>query len=191
MSGRGFFIGAAVTAILVALGITTAFATDSGGQFKWLSSSSPPQGATRVSLPSGLGTLSIPPAFRIVPSDRGSFSAARMAANGTYLGFINVTPLEGSESLRGWDRFRVDHLRDDDASSAHEDGNVSSLVSGSTVRSCVIDDYLTKVGGHHFREVACLVKSASLGAVIVAAVPANDPADLWGELRRSVASYPA
>ena len=191
MSGRQILVGAAAAAILAGVGVSAAFAVGSGSQFKWLASTTPPRGSTTVSLPAGLGTLSVPPRFQPAKSDSGAYSAARLASDGSYLGFLNVTPQEGDESLQSWDTFRVDHLRDDDASSAHEDGKVSSVVSGSVVRSCVIDDYVTRVGGHHFREVACLVKTASQGAVVVAAVPANDPAHLWGDLRRSVASYRA
>src|SRR6516162_9138627 len=37
--------------------------------------------------------------------------------------------------------------------------------------SCVIDDYTTRVGAHHFQEIACLVRGRHNGSVIVAAAP--------------------
>ena len=113
-----------------------------------------------------------------------------MGQGGEYLGYLNATPLQGDERLQGWPTFRLDHLRDDDASSAHADAAVQQLHSGTTVRSCVIDDYVTRVDAHHFHEVACLVTQGHTGSVIVAATPTGDPAQVWPLLGRAVAAYP-
>ena len=109
---------------------------------------------------------------------------------GTYLGYLNVTPRQGAETLQDWAAFRLSHLRDDDAVSVHEDAMVRSVRTAAAVRSCVIDDYVTTVGHHHFHEVACYVTSGSVSSVVVAATPSGDPAHVWTELERAVAAYP-
>jgi hypothetical protein len=113
-----------------------------------------------------------------------------LAPDGTYLGYLNVTPVEGDEGLADWAAFRVSHLREDDAISASLDGAVQSVQVGQTRRSCVTDDYVTEIGHHHFHEVACLVTTVSTGGVVVAATPTGDPAHLWAQLERAVAAYP-
>jgi hypothetical protein len=54
----------------------------------------------------------------------------------------------------------------------------------------MVDDYVTRVGAHHFQEVACLVMQQSVGSVVVAATPLGDPAHVWATLENAVASYP-
>ena len=67
---------------------------------------------------------------------------------------------------------------------------VQSVRTAATVRSCVIDDYVTTVGHHPFHEVACDVTNGSVSSVVVAAIPSGDPAHVWTELERAVAAYP-
>ncbi len=109
---------------------------------------------------------------------------------GTYLGYLNVTPRQGPETLQDWAAFRLAHLRGDDAVAVHKDAMVQSVRTETTVRSCVIDDYVTTVDHHRFHEVACYVTSGSVGSVVVAATPSGDPAHVWNQLERSVAAYP-
>jgi hypothetical protein len=160
------------------------------GPFAWLESTVPPTNWTRVTLPSGLGSLSVPPRLRAIHGDPGTATFAYLGSGGTYLAYLNVTPLQGDEGLAGWAGFRLDHLRDDDAISAREDGAVQSVRTGQSLRSCVTDDYVTKIGHHHFHEVACFVMTTSTGSVVVAATPSGDPAHVWTQLERAVAAYP-
>jgi hypothetical protein len=160
------------------------------GPFAWLASTVPPTSWTRVTLPSGLGSLSVPPRLRAIHGDPGTATFAYFGSGGTYLAYLNVTPLQGDEGLTGWPGFRLDHLRDDDAISAREDGAVQSVRTGQSLRSCVTDDYVTKIGHHHFHEVACFVMTTSTGSVVVAATPSGDPAHVWTQLERAVAAYP-
>ena len=55
--------------------------------------------------------------------------------------------------------------------------------------SCVIDDYVTRVRGHHFREIACFVQGANASSVVVVAAPIA----LWSRngpwLERVIAAY--
>jgi hypothetical protein len=160
------------------------------GSFGWLASSAPPVTWARLTGPSGLGTLFSPPGFRTLDGDPGTLSVTLVNSAGTYLGYINVTARQGSETLHDWAAFRLTHLRDDDAVSVHQDAVVQSVRTTRTVRSCVIDDYVTTVGHHPFHEVACYVTSGSVGSVVVAATPSGDPAHVWTQLERSVAAYP-
>jgi hypothetical protein len=160
------------------------------GSFAWLASTVPPAGSRPITLPSGLGSLAVPPRFRAISGDQGTASFALLGSNGTYLGYVNVTPVQGDERLAGWAAFRLAHLRGDDNISATGDGAVQSVQTGQSLRSCVTDDYVTEIGHHHFHEVACLVTTTSTDGVVVAATPLGDPAHLWAQLERVVAAYP-
>jgi hypothetical protein len=125
-----------------------------------------------------------------VAGDRGTLTAAHLGPSGEYVGYLNATPIQGGERLQGWPEFRLNHLREDDARAARVDAAAQFVRTRATLRSCVIDDYVTKVGNHPFHEVACLVIYHSTGSVIVAATPSGDPAHLFATLERAVASYP-
>ena len=157
------------------------------GPFAWLASTAAPTTWTRLTLPSGLGSLSVPPGFRAVRGDPGTATLALLGPDSTYLGYLNVTPRQGDERLAGWAAFRLAHLRGDGSISAIQDGAVQSVGSGPSLRSCVSDDYVTEIGHHRFHEVACLVMTTSAGSVVVAATPSGDPAHLWTQLERAVA----
>jgi hypothetical protein len=160
------------------------------GSFGWLASTTPPATWARLAVPSGLGTLSSPPGFRTVEGDPGTLSVAIRNSVGTYLGYLNVTPHQGDETLRDWATFRLSHLLDDEAVSVHEDARVTAFRTATGARSCVTDDYVTTVGHHHFHEVACYVMSGSVSSVVVAATPSGDPAHVWTQLESAVAAFP-
>ncbi len=126
----------------------------------------------------------------MVEGDPDTLSVALLNSVGTYLGYLNVTPHQGKETLQDWAAFRLSHLLDDDAVSVHEDAMVRSLRTATGARSCVTDDYVTTIGHHHFHEVACYVMSGSVSSVVVAATPSGDPAHVWTELESAVAAYP-
>jgi hypothetical protein len=117
-------------------------------------------------------------------------SVALRNSAGTYLGYLNVTPRQGPETLQDWAAFRLTHLRGDNAASVREDAMVQSVRTTAAMRSCVIDDYATTVGHHQFHEVSCYVMRGSVGSVVVATTPWGDPAHVWTQLERAVAAYP-
>jgi hypothetical protein len=125
-----------------------------------------------------------------VAGDRGTLTAALFEPGGAYLGYLNATPIQRGERLQGWPEFRLRHLLDEDARAARVDAQTQFVRTHAALRSCVIDDYVTKVGGHHFHEVACLVVYHGTGSVIVAATPSGDPAHVFALLERAVAIYP-
>jgi hypothetical protein len=161
------------------------------GPFAWLEQTSVPKGWTQLHGTSSVRPLPVPPGFRAVAGDRGTLTAVLFGPGGTYLGYLNATPRQGGERLQGWPEFRIEHLRGDDARSAREDTAAQLVRTGTALRSCVVDDYVTRVGHHHFHEVACLVVQNSAGSVIVAATPSGDPAHVWVLLQRAVAAYAA
>ena len=161
------------------------------GVFAWLRQTSLPHGWTQLDGTSSVAPLPLPPGFHAVAGDRGTLTAVLLGRGGAYLGYLNATPRQGDERLQGWPKFRLEHLRDDDARFAREDRAAQLVRTGTALRSCVVDDYVTRVASHDFHEVACLVVQHSVSSVIVAATPSGDPAHVWAVLRRAVAAYSA
>jgi hypothetical protein len=124
----------------------------------------------------------------VTKGDPGSFSVA-LVNRGSYVAYLNATPQQGDEQLSGWARFRVGHLLDDDASSVHEDASVGSRPFLGGRGSCVIDDYVTRVGRHRFHEIACIVSGTRHESVVVAAAPPSEWGRFGPTLERAVASY--
>ena len=65
--------------------------------------------------------------------------------------YLDATPRQGDETLPGWAAFRIAHLRDDDTSAATLDAHAEHLTFLGGTGSCVLDDYVTQVGAHHYR----------------------------------------
>jgi hypothetical protein len=161
------------------------------GPFAWLEQTSLLHGWTQLDGDSSVGPLPVPPGFRTVAGDPGTLTTVLFGPGGAYLGYLNATPRQGGERLRGWPKFRLEHLRDEDARSARQDAIAQLVRTGTALRSCVVDDYVTRIGSHDFREVACLVVQHSASSVIIGATPSGDPAHVWAELERAVAAYSA
>jgi hypothetical protein len=103
--------------------------------------------------------------------------------------YLNATPRQGDESLRNWARFRLSRLTEDDASSAHEDSAADGVRFRGGTGSCVMDDYITRIGSHHYQEIACLVQGRTAESVIVAAAPAAQWRQSRSLLEQAVAAY--
>jgi hypothetical protein len=154
----------------------------------WFQARAAPAGWRQVTLPGGGAVLSYPPSLSPMTGDDGTVSEG-LARSGRVLVYLNVTPRQGAETLSGWTAFRVGHLTDDDASSARLDGAARGLAFRGGPGSCVVDDYITRVRAHHYREIACFVRGARASSVLVAATPAADWARYGGLLERAVDSY--
>jgi hypothetical protein len=182
---------AAIIGLLVQRnGASTSGAVAPMGAFAWLAQTHLPVGWARLDGPPSLGGLPIPPRFHAVPGDPGTLSAALLGPGDVDLGYLNATPLQASEHLQGWPTFRLEHLRDDNDLAVRQNAAVRLVRTSTGLRSCVVDDYVTRVGAHHFQEVACLVIRHPSGGVVVAAVPSGDPAHVWPVLENAIASYP-
>jgi len=142
-----------------------------------------------VSLPNGTAVLSYPPSLRPVAGDADAVSVARLGTAGRYLLYLNATPHQGDENRPHWAAIRLRLLRSDEASSVHQDGAASGVRFRGGTGSCVNDDYVTKIGTHHYEEIACLVYGKSGGSVVVAAAPAAQWPQMRLLLERAVAAY--
>ena len=148
-----------------------------------------PAGWPRAALPGGTGVLSYPPSLHPLSGDAGTVSAARTGPSGVLQLYLNATPRQGPETLARWAEFRVKFLRADNAARAHLDAAAQGVRFRGGTGSCVLDDYFTKIGAHHFEEIACLVQGRTSASVIVAAAPAASWAKARPLLLRAVAAY--
>ena len=180
--------GAVVVAFLVAGG-SAGRSLASARRFPDLAPGPAPAGWRSAALRSGDAVLAYPPSMRRVHGDAGSVSAARFGRGGSYLLYLNATPREGAENLRNWPQFRLHLLRSDDASTAHEIAAAANVRFRGGTGSCVLDSYVSKIGAHHYSELACYVQGRSGASVVVAAAPAAQWAASSPLLERAVAAY--
>ena len=159
-----------------------------GPGFAWFRPRPAPPGWREAPLPGGAAVLSFPPSLSAMPGDAGTVTRG-LDRSGSVLVYLNVTPRQGDETLRGWAGFRLEHLRDDDARSARLDSEAGGLAFRGGRGSCVIDDYVTRVRAHQYREIACYVRGAHASSVLIAAAPAADWARYGGLLEQAVESY--
>ena len=160
-----------------------------GRAFPPLHPAAAPAGWHHRALPNGTAVLSYPPSLRQLAGDTDAVSAARLGPGGAFRLYLNATPRQGSERLRGWAAFRLRLLRSEDAASARQDAAAQGIKFRGGTGSCVIDDYLTRIGGHHYQEIACLVQGRTSASVIVAAAPAARWARARPLLLQAVAAY--
>jgi hypothetical protein len=156
--------------------------------FSWFHAQPAPASWHKFTLPDGTGTLAAPPSLVRLPADPGTV-AVGLPAGAEELIYLDATPRQGDETLPGWAAFRIAHLRDDDTAAATLDAHAEHLTFVGGTGSCVLDDYVTQVGAHHYREIACLVQGAHGGSVIVAATPAADWDHYRPLLEQAVSAY--
>jgi hypothetical protein len=189
---RGWYALAAIAAT-AALAITIVAFTlpgrSPGRAFPPLVPAAAPAGWPHLGLPNGTAVLSYPPSMRRVAGDTDAVSAARLSPGGAFELYLNATPRQGAERQRHWAAFRLRLLRSDDAASAHEVSAAEDVKFRGGTGSCVIDAYVTRIGGHHYQEIACLVQGRTSASVIVAAAPAARWAQARPLLSRAVAAY--
>jgi hypothetical protein len=140
-------------------------------------------------LPDGTAVLSYPPSLRPVGGDADAASAAQVSPKGVFRLYINATPRQGDEQLRGWAAFRLRLLTADDAASARELAAAQGVAFRGGTGSCVIDTYVTRIGAHRYQEIACLVQGRASTSVIVATAPAATWAQASPLLLQAVAAY--
>jgi hypothetical protein len=145
------------------------------GALAWVRPQAPPARWKVVTIPSG-AAMAYPRNWKLQHGDAGTATAALTGADEDQtLGYLNLTPRQGKETLAQWSSFRVEHNADEG------DKNVKRLAAGTGLQfrdgrgSCVKDAYTT-ITGNHFVEIACLVTGLRGEAVIVAATPPK----LWG-----------
>jgi len=179
--------GAAAVAVLVAAGLSGP-SQAKAHRFPDLTAGPAPAGWPSARLPDGTAVLAYPPSMQRSAGDAGSVSAARFSRGG-YLLYLNATPREGTEGPRNWPRFRLHLLRSDDASAAHQIAAADHVRFRGGTGTCVLDTYVTKIGSHHYDELACYVQGRSGATVVVAAAPAARWTASAGLLERAVAAF--
>jgi hypothetical protein len=108
---------------------------------------------------------------------------------GFYVGYLNVTPRQGKEQPRGWAGFRTGHNRDKGDKHVREVAMAEVLPFRNASGSCLIDDYLSKVGSNPYREIACLITGHHHADVFIAAALRPDWPALNGTLERAVSAF--
>jgi hypothetical protein len=157
--------------------------------FGWLRSGPPPSGWPVVVIPIG-AAMPYPPGWQRIASDRGTASAALFDRRHDFLGYLNLTPRQSSETLADWSRFRLAHNADE-----HEH-DVRTLAVGTGLRfsaghgTCVRDVYTTSTNTRYI-EIACLDVGRRSSVVIVGASPAQDWARISPLLERAISGVSA
>jgi hypothetical protein len=131
-----------------------------------------------------------PPGWSVVAGDRGTATAALLSADHRYLGYLNVTPRQGDETLAGWAAFRVHH------NVQEGERDLQTLASRSAVRvrggrgSCVEDAYKTSAGTRYI-EIACLISGPRTSAVVVGAAAPDSWARVAPKLEQAISAASA
>jgi hypothetical protein len=152
--------------------------------FAWLHPQAPPTSWKVAALPSG-AAMAYPADWKPQHGDAGTATAALMGAGDQTLGYLNLTPRQGSETLADWSSFRVDHNAEEG------DKDVKRLAVGTNLRfrdgrgTCVMDAYTT-ITHARYDEIACLVAGQHGEAVIVAAAPPKTWASESATLERAI-----
>jgi hypothetical protein len=154
---------------LAAVGLAGCGGASESGAFSWLRPQAAPTDWKLRQIPSG-AVLAYPPSWSVQHGDPGTATAALLGSDGRFLGYLNITPQQGDETLSNWSSFRVDHNRNEG------DRAVRRLAAATGLRfltghgTCVKDAYTTQTGSR-FVEIACLVAGARAESVIVGAAP--------------------
>ena len=166
---RGFAAAAAVLSVALAgIAIAGCGATQ-GSAFSWLHPQSPPAG-WRIAHLSGGAALPYPASWRLQHGDPGTATAALIDRDGRYLGYLNLTPRQGGETLANWASFRLDHNREEGQRDVTRLAAATGLHFLTGHGSCVKDSYTTQTGDR-FIELACLVAGTRATWVVVGAAP--------------------
>jgi hypothetical protein len=104
------------------------------------------------------------------------------------VGYLNVTPRQGGETLSRWPSFRIAHNADEG------DRAIKRLAVGSGLRfrtgrgSCVKDTYTTRTRVRYI-EIACLVAGPTTTWVIVGAAPPASWGRTSGAIERAISAF--
>ena len=165
--------------------------TASPARFAWLQPAAVPAGWHSVPIANG-ATMPYPAAWRHVHGDAGTATAilgggADADSGARVSGYLNLTPLQGEETLANWARYRVEHNAGEGDRAIRTLAAASGLRFRTGVGSCVRDSYTTSSGAPYI-EIACLVKGARATSVIVGATPPGAWTRVSPQLERAISS---
>ncbi|TMM02984.1 MAG: hypothetical protein E6G05_08470 [Actinobacteria bacterium] len=188
-----------LAAVAIAVVSAAAAGCGSGGQtqrgrsaqagFAWLNPAPAPAGWPTVPIPSG-AAVSYPPGWSRIHGDPGTATVALLGSGHQILGYLNVTPRQGPETLANFAHFRVDHNGDEG------DHGITTLAAttkrrfGSGQTSCVQDSYATKTGARYV-ELACFVSGPRTSVVVVGAAPPESWQRVSPLIQRAISSTKA
>ncbi|MGN6378294.1 MAG: hypothetical protein ACTHNU_05030 [Gaiellales bacterium] len=175
----------ALVAVAAACGGT--HASRSGPGFGWLQPGPAPSTWRMAALTSGDAALPVPAGWRVIHGDPGTVSAAVYDGSDAIVGYLNATPRQGDESLRGWARFRTEHNADEGDADVRTLASAGGLHFRTGLGSCVEDRYRTSSSS--YREIACLVRGRHASTVIVAAATPSAWGRLAPTLERAVSAF--
>jgi hypothetical protein len=187
-------LGAMVLALTTAFGFSGSRAPGGGARtsgvgpgaaLSWLQPATAPATWASATIASGGATLFYPTGWRPIPGDSGTVTEALRDSRGVYHGYLNATPRQGAEQLRGWTAFRTGRNRDEGDTRVHAIAAAEDVSFGDARASCVIDDYRSRVGSHPYREVACLIAGDRYTNVFVGAALVSDWPRLGGLIERA------
>jgi hypothetical protein len=159
------------------------------GAFSWLRAVRAPKPWTSATIPSGGATLSYPSNWKQIPGDGGTVTAALRDSRGLYRGYLNVTPRQGAEQLAGWAAFRTKRNAQEGDRRTRVVAAAENLRVGSVRGSCVVDDYLSRVGSHPYRELACIFTGSRYTNVLVGATLVRDWPTLGRVVERAASAF--
>jgi hypothetical protein len=154
-------------------GTSASGASGGAAVFAGLRPAPPPATWRIIHIPSG-AAVAYPPNWRRVKSDVDTASAALIGPGDQILGYLNITPQQGGETLANWSRFRVDHNGEEGDRAIVTRAAAGGLRFRTGRGSCVRDSYTTRTA-NHYTELACLVAGPRASTVVVGAAPTK----LW------------
>jgi hypothetical protein len=173
----------------VATGATAPAGAGPTAQFSWLHPARAPAGWVEVTTPVSGATLFYPPRWQPIPGDPGTVTVSLRDGSGAYVGYLNATPRQGAERLHGWADFRTRRNREEGDTQVRQLAAAERLRFRDARGSCVIDDYLSKVGSHPYREIACLVTGRRNTDVFVGAALQRAWPVLGKTLQRAASAF--
>ena len=159
------------------------------GAFSWLHPALPPAGWAQTTTATSQATLFYPPNWKAIPGDHGTVIRSLRAPSGLYVGYLNATPRQGTEQPHGWAAFRIDHNREEGDKQVSQVAAAEDLPFANAHGSCVIDDYLSKIGSNPYREIACLVTGYSHSDVFIGAALKRDWPTLSHSLEEAASTF--
>jgi hypothetical protein len=119
---------------------------------------------------SGGAVLYYPPGWRLAHGDAGTATAVLVDARQRIVGYLNLTPRQGSETPADWASFRISHNMGEGERDVTREETAYGVRFRTGTGTCVRDSYTT-VSRARFIELACLVSGARATTVIVGAAP--------------------
>jgi hypothetical protein len=134
--------------------------------------------------------MAYPAGWKPIKGDPGTATVALLGSSHRFLGYLNLTPRQGTETVGNWAHFRVDHQGDEGAKDVTTLAAVTGRRVGDATESCVEDAYTT-IAGERFVEIACIVQGPRNTVVAVGASPPQELSRTAPLLQRALATVTA